>query len=70
MTSVEPSAYVISSRAIMRGVTAAPALGSEAAMLLPDPVTSAPAAWGWSSAGVKLMPVSGLVRLTTGEPTA
>ena len=54
----------------MRGVTAAPALASDAAMLLPDPVTSAPTAWDWSSAGVKLMPVSGLVRLTTGAPTA
>ena len=54
----------------MRGVTAAPALASDAAMLLPDPVTSAPAAWAWSSAGVKLMPVFGLVRLTTGAPTA
>ncbi len=39
-------------------------------MLLPDPVTSAPAACDWSSGGVKLMPVFGLVRLTTGAPTA
>jgi hypothetical protein len=40
-----------------RGVTAAPALGSVAAMLLPDPVTAAPARWGFDRPGVKVMPV-------------
>ena len=54
----------------MRGVTAAPALGSVAAMLLPDPVTRAPTGCDSRRAGVKLIPVSGLVTLTTGVPTA
>jgi hypothetical protein len=52
MTSVAPLAYEISNRAMKRGLTAAPALGSLAARLLPDPVTSAPAVCGLSSAGL------------------
>ncbi len=38
-----------------RGVTAAPALASLAAMLLPDPVTVAPLGCGFDSPGVKVM---------------
>ena len=57
IVSTEPSSFVISSRAIIRGVTAAPALGSMLAVGLPEPVTVAPAACAWSSAGLNVMPV-------------
>ena len=46
IVSTEPLRRVISSRAIMRGDTAAPALGSVLASGLPEPVTVAPAACG------------------------
>jgi len=41
----------------MRGVTAAPALGSVLAIGLPEPVTAAPAACGALSAGSNVIPV-------------